>query len=197
MTRSGVWRPAVGVLLLAASMIALGLAPLILADSYSMIEHTTSESAGQGVDGAWLARAGFLLFGLAVLWIAHQSRRAWGQPATAFHVVFAVCMFGVAAFSLRSWIPDDAFDKTEDLLHSIVATVMGFAFAFGVVAVAVRRQKTGQHWRILDGIAVVAAVVLPVGMSMYGNLDGLLQRSMFLIAYIWYAIEALAIAEQR
>lgn len=101
-------------------------------------------------------------------------------------------MFAVAAFSLQSWIPDAPYDTTEDLLHSVFATAMGFAFAFGVLAVAVCRHQNEHHWRFLDGVAVLASVVLPIAMSIYGNADGVLQRIMFLIAYIWYGIESLA-----
>jgi hypothetical protein len=53
-------KPAVIVLLLAA-MAALALAPLLMPDSYSVLGHSVSESAAQGVDGAWLARLAFLL----------------------------------------------------------------------------------------------------------------------------------------
>lgn len=176
---------------LVASAAALALAPFVLDNSYSWVEHTTSESGAQGVDGAWLARAGFLLFGLAVLWISHQKRRQWGQPATAFNVVFGVSMVAVAAFSLRSWEIGSEFDQTEDLLHSVFATLMGFAFAFGVTAVAIRLRREDFPWRALDIIAVAASVILPIGMGMFGQVDGVLQRLMFAIAYVWYAREAL------
>ena len=184
-------RAALGAVALAASAIALALAPTVLAPSYSWVENTTSESGGQGVDGAWLARLGFVLFGLAVLWVAHLRQERWQQPATALHVLFGVCMMGVAAFSLRSWEPNSIYDPTEDMLHSVAATVMGFAFAFGVFAVGVRRRSGGQRVRVLDVVAVAASVVLPIWMGIDGSIDGVLQRLMFAIAYLWYGREAL------
>jgi len=182
---------AAGLVALASSAIALAVAPLALDGSYSWLQHTTSEAGGQGVDGAWVARTGFLLFGLATLWIAVRSQRRWGQPATALHLGFAVCMFAVAGYSIRSWLPDAGFDATEDMLHSVAATTMGFAFAFGVAAVAVQRMRFRHPWRALDAVAVAASVVLPIGMSLFGSIDGALQRAMFAIAYIWYSREAL------
>ncbi len=176
--------------MLAASAVSLGAAPEVVGGSYSWLQHTTSESGAQGVSGAWLARAGFVLFGLAVLWISHQRRTRWRQPAVAFHVTFAVCMFLVAAFSLRSWRPGAPYDPTEDLLHSIAATVMGFAFALGVAAVALRLHSVDHRWRVLDAVAVLASVALPVAMATNGAIDGLLQRVMFAIAYVWYGREA-------
>lgn len=68
---------------------------------------------------------------------------------------------------------------------------MEFAFALGVTAVAIGSMRRGQRLRLLDVIAVVASIVLPIGMGVYGTIDGALQRLMFAIAYVWYAREAL------
>ncbi|MBK6309323.1 MAG: DUF998 domain-containing protein [Candidatus Microthrix sp.] len=187
----------VGVVGLICSAAALALVPLVLPASYSWVEHTTSEAGAQGVDGAWLARAGFVLFGLAVLWIASRRRCAWGRLATGLHVTFGVSMIAVAAFSLRSWLPGATFDPTEDELHSVAATVMGFAFAFGVLAAAVRRRTSGQPWRTLDLIAIATSVAVPLGMTVFVSADGVLQRLMFAVAYLWYGGEAWADFDRR
>jgi len=179
-----------GVGLLAVSAAALVTAPFVLDASYSVVANTTSESGAQGVDGAWVARSGFLLLGLAVLWIAGRRSGTWGQPATALHTTFGACMCAVAAFSLRSWVPGADFDPTEDLLHSIAATVLGFAFALGVVSVAIRNRSERGPWIVLDSLAVIASVILPLGMTMNDRIDGALQRLMFALAYLWYAREA-------
>jgi hypothetical protein len=49
------------------AILSLALAPLLMPAGYDWVRHTTSESAAQGLDGAWLARLGFVAFGLAVL----------------------------------------------------------------------------------------------------------------------------------
>ncbi len=180
-----------GVLFLLASAAALALVPLALPDSYSWVEHTTSEAGGQGVEGAWLARLGFLLFGLGVLWLAYQRRERWGRLAAALHGTFAISMFAVAAFSLRSWEPTASFDATEDFLHSFFATLMGFAFAIGVAVIAIRSWRNGRGLRPLHIAAIAAAIILPIGMTLFGSIDGILQRLMFAIAYLWYAVQGL------
>lgn len=176
---------------LAASALALASAPLVLDDSYDWVRHTTSEAGGQGVDGAWLARTGFVLFGLTVLFVARRARLRWRLPATACHTFFGVAMVSVAVYSLRSWEPGARYDGIEDLLHSVGATAMGFAFAFGVTAAAITAQRHGQPARILDGVAIVASVALPLGMAAEPSIAGVLQRAMFAIAYLWFAREAL------
>lgn len=190
--------PATGVLvLLGASVFALAIAPLALPDSYSWVSHTTSESGAQGVPGAWVARLGFLLFGLGVIWLDVLAWKHWRQPGAALHMVFGVCMVVVAAFSVRPWDPAEPFDATDDLMHSLAATTMGFAFATGVVAVALRRDDGRPHFTALDVVAVGAAVLLPLAMSVWEDVDGIPQRAMFLVAFAWYGWEALRRSRSR
>ncbi len=191
MDHRGVPAAAGALVLLGASAVALALAPLVLDSSYSWVVHTTSEAGGQGVNGAWLARLGFLLFGLAVIWLAHAEARSWHQPATALHVAFGTCLIGVAAFSLRSWQAGTPYDRTEDMLHSVLATVMGFAFALGVGAVAWQDDRRTRR-RAFDVFAVTASVVVPIAMTVSSDSAGALQRVMFAVAYLWYGIEALS-----
>lgn len=186
----GVAAPFAVLTLLVASAVALALAPSVLDRSYSWVEHTTSEAGGQGVDGAWLARLGFLLFGLAVIWLAHARAGLWRQPATALHVAFGTCLLGVAAFSLRSWQDGALFDCTEDLLHSVLATAMGFAFALGVASVAWRGDRRRRR-RPFDVVAIAASVIVPLAMTAWPDAAGALQRLMFAVAYLWYGREAL------
>jgi hypothetical protein len=179
------------VALLVISALSLGVAPLLMPASYSPIANTTSESAAQGVEYAWIARLGFLAFGLAVLWLAAGLRRSWSRVAQWLHVAFGVLMIATAAFSHRSWVAGAQFDRVEDVLHSFTATAMGFAFSFGVLARLMQRGRQREPWRILDAVALVAATVIPVVMARFAGLDGLIQRLMFLVAYLWYAREAL------
>jgi hypothetical protein len=195
-TRLG-WQEWGIVLCLGGSAFALALAPLLMPDSYSWVSHTTSESAAQGVSGAWLARLGFLVFGLVVLWLAAFAGARWGRWGRLFHGMFGVLMAATAAFSHRPFEPGIMFDRTEDLLHSVTATAMGFAFAIGVVAVMVSRpgRLTSRH--ALDAAALVASVVIPLSMVAWSRNAGLLQRSMFLVAYLWYGTEALDTTGRR
>lgn len=179
-----------GLVLAAAAMM---LAPLVLPETYSWISHTTSEAAAQGVDGAWLTRTGFLLFAFAVLTLAVVASGYWTFVARCLHGAFAVSMVAVATYAHKPWEPGIPFDSTEDLLHSIGATLVGFAFAFGVVAVLLGRAR-GQHWlKLLDVVAIAASILIPLGMLAWESHTGLLQRTMFGVAMIWYAIAAIEV----
>jgi hypothetical protein len=178
---------------LGLSALFLGLAPSIMPESYSWVSHTTSESAAQGLGGAWLARLGFLVFGLGVLWLASLAGDRWGRWGRTFHRSFGVLLLATAAFSHRPLDADVPYDATEDLLHSISATAMGFAFALGVVAVMMRTDRRPVTRRVLGFVAIVASVALPLAMAAIPDYAGLLQRTMFLIAYLWYGSEALGV----
>jgi hypothetical protein len=176
---------------LVLSALALGLAPLLMPESYSWLSHTTSESAAQGVEGAWLARLGFLSFGLGVIWLASPVRGHWDRLGSAFHRSFGLLMVATAVFSHRPFEAGSTFDRTEDLLHSVAATAMGFAFAFGVAVVLFKRREWTTSGWFLDAVAVAASVLIPLSMFAWGESAGLLQRVMFAVAYIWYGRETL------
>jgi hypothetical protein len=175
---------------LAISAAALATAPALLPAGYSWISQTTSESAAQGLAGGWLGRLGFMLFGLSVLLLADVCRWGWGPWGTALHAAFGALMTAAAAFSHQPWQAGVPFDRTEDLLHSIAAAGMGLAFAAGVVAVVLERARRRRRLRFLDVMAVAASVAIPLAMSAAPSVDGLLQRLMFAVAYVWYVTEA-------
>src|SRR5262245_9191120 len=125
---------------LALSAVALAGAPLLMPADYSWIAHTTSESAGQGLEGAWLARLAFLLFGMSVIALAFVARGVWGAWGAGLLWAFGALLTAVAAFPTRPWA-GDTFNHAEDLLHSIAATAMGFAFIAGVIAVTIHRRR--------------------------------------------------------
>lgn len=174
--------------LLLVSFLALLLAPMQMPASYSWLHHTTSESGAQGIMGAWQARLGFLLFGLAVLGQTAVLREEWSLPVRFFLGAFGAFMTAVAAFSARSWQPDLPFDPVEDWLHSFAASGMGFAFALGV-----GWCWWGRPWqakaRLIDLVVVATAVFIPLAMRFLPDWAGLLQRLMFATAYVWYARE--------
>lgn len=173
------------------SAVALLVAPTLMPSGYSWVSHSTSEAAAQGLSGAWLARLGFLMFGFGVIWLV-GTRREWSTWERVAHGTFGVLMVAAAAFSHRPFIPGVPYDATEDVLHSISASGMGFAFAFGVVAVALHRESASVGQRISDGLAVLASVAIPLGMTASSGSAGLLQRGMFVVAYLWYGAEALS-----
>ncbi len=186
--RNGVTRTAISSLLI-CSALAIFSAPLAMPAGYSWVSNVISESAAQGLEYAWIARSGFLLFGFAVLWLASRRREAWSFMSYASHMAFGVLMVSTAAFSHKPFIENAPFDQVEDLLHSVTATGMGFAFAIGVAPRAFQRGRNALIRLGLDGLAVLASVALPLTGSFMPEIAGVVQRLMFVIAYLWYGAE--------
>ena len=110
--------------------------------------------------------------------------------AISLHAAFGAFMVATAAFSSRSWEASLPFDRIEDVLHSIASNAVGLSFTCGVILILLQRPRAQRWRRIFDCAAFVAAALIPLSMAIWGEIDGVLQRSMFVIAYAWYSGEA-------
>lgn len=135
---------------------------------------------------------GFLLFGLGVLWLSLTRRPVWPRGAYWMQLVFAFSMLGTAAFSHKPWIEGIPVDNVEDFLHTITATVMGFAFSLAVLLHMFTRVNASYRVRVIDGVALAAATLMSPVAALFPEMGGVLQRLMFAIAYAWYIYEAFA-----
>jgi sulfite exporter TauE/SafE len=179
------------------SVVCICVSPTLMPEDYSWLSHSISESAAQGLSRAWVTRSGFLLFGFGVLWLSICSRRHWGRAAYYFHILFGLFMVATAAYSHKHWLISEPYDEIEDLLHSVTATGMGFAFALGVLARIFQRQVNQQGRKFLDLTAIIASFLLPLLGLQFSAYAGLLQRAMFVIAYIWYGNESLILSRME
>lgn len=177
--------------LLILSALCIGTAPLLMPAGYSWLALSISESAAQGLKGAWLARLGFILYGLAVIRISCSLRTVWPRGSFWAHMAFGICMLGTAAFSHSPWLPDVPSDVTENFLHSATANGMGFGFIIGVALRFIHSREHHIPGTTLDFFALVAATVIPLAMPTVEGATGILQRSMFGLGYIWYGRECM------
>ena len=174
-------------MLLGAAAGMLLAAPVFMPASYSWIAHTTSESAAQGIDHAWIARTGLALMAAGVMTVTWSARSEWNTLTLIAHTAFALSMAGAAVFSAAPWF-DAAFERTEDMLHSVFAGAMGVAFAIGVVSSIFDDHGDRRRVRAVDVAAVVASVAVPLAMFNLAVVAGVLQRIMFAIAFWWYGV---------
>jgi len=177
--------------LLLASCLAVFAAPSAMPDGYVWRVHSISESAAQGLHNGWIARLGLACFGAAVLLLAIARRSTWPRAAYWMHLTYSACMVAAAVFSHKPWIAGAPSDEFEDLLHSIAATGMGFAFSFGVAACLIRREAGQLASRVLDFVALGSATIIPMAMINFPANAGLVQRAMFVVSYGWYGLEAI------
>lgn len=174
---------------LALSAALLAVAPALLPASYSVVAHTTSESAAQGVPWAWVARSGLLLFGLSAFLMAIVCPMRWPPLARWCLGAFGFLLALSAVAATRSWVEGAPYDALEDSVHSVAATAMGFAFAGGVLFTAIGEAPRNRAKMAVHGAALVASAAIPLAMLAFPLSAGLLQRAMFVVAYSWFAAE--------
>ncbi len=177
--------------LLALAALCFAVAPMLMPASYSVVENAISESAAQGVEGAWLARTGFLLFGFGVLRLAGLAEH-WGPWGRAAFGLFGVAMIGAATFSHMPWeaVP---FVELEDRLHSVAASVVGLSFTVGVLLVLFQRTRGDIAGRVFDLAAIAIAPTISMIMFNVDGIAGLVQRIMFGVAFMWFGTEAVRV----
>ncbi|MBL9095692.1 MAG: DUF998 domain-containing protein [Alphaproteobacteria bacterium] len=176
----------------AATAIVIG--PFFNVADYSSLRHSTSELGAQGAPGAWIMNAGFTAFGLGVLIDAVRAFRISPVPAGAF-IVFGLAMIMNAVFSHRPIDPVAPYVVFEDDMHSFFSSVVGASFAIGVLAFGFARRDLGPP--AVHAVAVAAALILPLGMFLFAEIEGALQRAMFFVSFAWFAAYLPRLAMRR
>ncbi len=167
---------------IAGMVLAILVGPYFSHPDYSSLMHRTSQMAGQNMPNAWIMRTGFLAFGAGVL-ISALMIWSRGRVIAGALAVFGAAMAGVGLWSAAPIDPAMGFDPAEDMVHSMMANVMGTAFCVAAVA---RLWRAG--WPGHDGlswIAAVASIALPLAMLQFPDVAGAMQRAMFAISFLW------------
>jgi len=180
------------VVLFLASGVCLAVAPSLMPDSYNWVRHAISETAAQGLARAWVARLGIMLSAVAILLLAANRELGWKAHSRSIHRLYAILVVGLAAFSLKPWTAG-TFNEFEDVAHSVLAPVAGLAFTLGVLLVSARRTPAARRARVLDGVVILATVMLPLVMLSVPNVAGAAQRTVVAVGYLWYVVEAIRV----
>jgi hypothetical protein len=150
------------------------------------MRHSTSEQAGQQIAGAWLMRAGFVSYGVGIIFAAFAdwSTRSYVRAAL---LVFGFGLIGTAIWSNASIVPGAASDMREDLLHSIASGVVGTAFAASCMVRLF--APGGSKQDKLSWVGVIVSVAFPVAMGVLPEIRGLVQRMMFGVSFAFVVRE--------
>lgn len=165
---------AVATLLLVGVMFLL---PPWSVPEYDILQHTTSLLGAQGAPGAFLMNGVFLLLGVAVILSALSAFP--GMPLLrGLLLLFGASLFLTGIFQHRPLDPGLDYRIRADALHSLFATLTGFAFSLGVV-----EKGRWRRWGAL--LMGTASTVLSLLMAGTPELRGLFQRLLFLLAFPW------------
>ena len=173
---------------LIVSLLILAVAPLLIGDSYSVTEHTLSESGAQGIEGAWVLRTGVLLTSFSVLAMALTARSVWGRAARWWLRIYALALVMLVVFPEAPW-DGSAHSRIVASIHTVFGATGAIAFIFGVMAVSASRPRSQLRARVFDWVAIAAVALIPQIMLLVTN-DGLWQRFTVVLGYVWLISEA-------
>lgn len=176
---------------IAGILLAMIFGPIFSPPEFSWLRHSTSEQAGQKMPGAWVMRAGFIAYGLGTVSAAltDWSTRSFVRGALAF---FGLALIGTAIWSNASIFPNLPSDMHEDWLHSVASSVVGTAFAAACAARLFAPGCSKRDWLAWVGLA--CSVAFPLAMVAMPELRGVLQRSMFVVSFVFIAREFNAVS---
>lgn len=158
------------------------LLPLWSFEGYSVVEHTTSHLGAQGSPNAWVMNATFLVVGVAGQFAGW--RKLGSHPlALLLLSLFAISLVLTGLYRHAPVIEGVEANDFEDRRHSLFATTTGIGFvAFAVSMAFISRVSRD---RAIAAVVAGAATLLSLAMAVWPDLAGLLQRAMFLMAFVW------------
>ncbi len=149
---------------------------------YDWLRHSVSELAGQSTANAWIMRAGLAALGVSAM-VAFATLR---ERFNVFFLVFGLCIALSAAFPHRPFVPGIAYSQTLDDLHSLFASLGGFAAVLAFAFTAGRPGPLGP--RLSAGILALLYTALPAAMFAFPDFQGLFQRIIFATFIAWMLV---------
>ena len=169
-------------LLVIGCAIAIVCGPWYTDPGYDWLRHSVSELAGQATANAWIMRAGLGALGASAV-IAFATLR---ERFNAFFLVFGLCIALSAVFPHRPFTPGVAYSQTLDGLHSLFASLGGFA---AVLAFAFTAGRPGpRRARLAAAILALLYTALPAAMFAWPAFQGIFQRIIFATFIVWMLV---------
>ena len=163
-------------------IMAMFILPLFSFGEYSIFENTTSQLGAQNTPNAWIMNLVFILVGFASIvegWV--HLKKYWFQKFII--TIFGLALILTALFQTAPIVEGVPFNDYEDKMHTFFANIVGFSFAVFAFSAAFIVRTTGE--RILALIISIMAIGLSVLMFSVDGYAGILQRTMFIIAFGW------------
>ena len=156
--------------------------PFFSFESYSIIKNTTSHLGAQNAPNGWIMNLTFICLGLGSLLSGWNYLKGYFFHRIVLSV-FSLALILAAFFQhapIEAGIP---FNETEDNLHSVLASITGFAFTLFAISSAFIVRKTQD--KILALSAGIIATLLSLLMFQLESLMGVWQRGIFIGSFGW------------
>ena len=162
----------------------LAAAHLLAPDGYWVASDTLADLGAQGVDNAWVSRAGFIGFGVLLAW--HYSgdlvlvRRPWTQAVLLLLYGSTIALTGVFSTAGPPGMPSS---EPESLLHTVFSILAGVCLAAAILMSVSRAHDSGERSRHLTALGLM---VLTAGLFVaLPEYQGVTER-FFWLSVLWW-----------
>lgn len=158
------------------------LAHLVSTSQYSFTKNTVSDLGAQGYSQKAIMQWGFLLFGLILSTGVLVNGIGW-KNASLF--IYAICIAMTGIFCAKPFQINEMINYSEihSKLHSVFAQIAGIMFSVGILVQLFFEKEPNVKWvHLLFFILIIGC---SLGFGMVKNYQGLIQKIMYLISFLW------------
>lgn len=166
----------IGILLFTAAAVA---GPWYTVEGYRVVKNLISELGAQNTPNNFVMVAGFLALGIGIV---GDGIRRFSKPMLPF-IVFGLCMALAGLLAHKPLSPSVGFSEIAHQTHSGLATLAGISITVGLLWQAALASTSGSR-AIAIGLAVLC-LALPLCMLLFPEAQGLIQRFMYLLLFVW------------
>jgi len=166
-------------------LVAIVVAHLLVPAPYDWTQNSISELAAQGYGRAWIMRLGFIGFGAlisfgAVRRVAVNPRRNWPEIGVLIYGL-AILLSGV--FSTAPFQPGVGYSRSEENLHSLMATGAGIGLSLAMLCCGLLEQRRTP--RIIHLAALALTLLLSSLFGAFPAVAGITQRALYIVGFGW------------
>lgn len=163
----------------------LALAHLLAAPNYAIVSNTLSELGAQNAEFAWIARVGFIGFGVMLAW--HYSgdlvhvQRFWAQAVLLLLYGSSIALTGMFSTApIEGGVP---FSEPESILHSMFATLAGICLSLAILVSVWRAPSPADRWR--HALTLVFVIGMSILFALLPEYQGISQRLLW-VGGLWW-----------
>lgn len=161
-------------------VLAIVVAHIFSTNNYDWTKNTISDLGSQGYDKKLIMQFGFLAFGLTLSAGILANDLIW---RTTPFLIYGLCVGLTGIFCTKPFFPQDNYSVTQASIHSASAQIAGAAFTFGIVLQLFYSTAKSEKW--IHFVFFILVVGLSASFGLLKNYQGIAQRLLYLISFIW------------
>jgi hypothetical membrane protein len=152
-------------------------------EGYSVAQNSISQLGGQNHPYNWIMNVfGFMLMGVGIMFL--YAKVPLTMASRILILTFGFCMTAVGFFQCEPVVGYGVANVFESNMHSLIANIMGIAVTLFAVSLLFDK-KFGTQYRVVAFMAATISSLFSLGMVMFPDYYGLIQRLMFIFILSW------------